>query len=1057
MFKHLEMNERVSSVLATVVITAFALLLCLGISTAPKYADFIVGYISWTADTKFQDQVVAPVFIAVLFCALLFFTSLMGRQKKQFGSDSALVFSNQLLWWSLPAITAIACMVLGTDFEPKVLYCSVFGVSFIALAVTVGAVKKVNVDPRVFGLGALGILLLALVQLEVVLALGRAPAAWTNGVELSRYAKPTYGIAIVGWILGMAYIVWSPKGFARIASWLVMAGQLGLSTFYLALYPARIQEPDGSISKYETTVWLKVLVIAMLVWGVVDVLRRFRRYTSTSDIATLLSPIAFFGLLVGLKMGTTIFPNISAADYHFGESLLGWWSYLQGAIPYIDYIPAHGVIGDDLTQFLSFVFYDGSAGSIIHVGNLSIALLSFAAFLSLYYFSRSIGLAFAAIFFLTANIIWLFLIPFLCLWLSPSLRQRPERWLLVWMVTAPLVVLGIPPQGLLLAAASGVMAAYYAWHLWKAPRPRKLKGILIASVVLLVLAVVTPAGIMLLGAIRYVLENGPINQVAYGVPWALSWEGARKGFVFEALRMSWIAIPLACLLLVHRWFQTPERRLDALLPLLVVFLFALLLIPYSMGRVDPGGMSRPGLAASFGWAILLPIACWGMLSARNKVVMVVLAASMSASLGFTQVSINNLVKSTMAVISTQGLGISDGVAAGLPNIGRSFVQPPHWDRLTRLSRVLADNVPAGETYLDLTSRNAQYFYLGYRPLLPVTAAYNMVSPAQQLRAIETLKQDLPTIALLEGMNIIHDGGGLALRNPYLYRFIVDHYEPFYVDGFILGRKKGSASAPVTSIEIPLMDFTDANWSHGINRAVAALYVSDPGMLAALKVGDHIQVNQSEIRRIREIRVAGQSVWLEGSALQVSDADPISHPRLIEPRPEAIAEYQAALLQRAFASPDLKKIPVAWGRSQVSLSNKMVLINNLDNVKPSLNQLVAQENSYRVDGGDPSMSFDLSALNLSGHDAGLLKFEFRCSGRAAEPRMQVFWWGDGQQGPLEASSVRFNAEDGTLIVPLDASPRWLTLQHVKGIRIDLDNAGACSSFKVDNLGLYQRQH
>lgn len=75
-------------------------------------------------------------------------------------------------------------------------------------------------------------------------------------------------------------------------------------------------------------------------------------------------------------MGTTIFPNISADDYHFGESLLGWWSYMQGAIPYIDYIPAHGVIGDDLTQFLSFVFYDGSAGSIIHVGNLSIALLS---------------------------------------------------------------------------------------------------------------------------------------------------------------------------------------------------------------------------------------------------------------------------------------------------------------------------------------------------------------------------------------------------------------------------------------------------------------------------------------------------------------------------------------------------------------------------------------------------------------------------------------------------------------------------------------------------------
>ena len=71
---------------------------------------------------------------------------------------------------------------------------------------------------------------------------------------------------------------------------------------------------------------------------------------------------------------------------------------------------------------------------------------------------------------------------------------------------------------------------------------------------------------------------------------------------------------------------------------------------------------------------------------------------------------------------------------------------------------------------------------------------------------------------------------------------------------------------------------------------------------------------------------------------------------------------------------------------------MTLINNLVDVKPSLSQLVLQESSYRVEGGDPSMSFDLAALNLSGRDAGLLKFEFRCSGRAAEPRMQVFRWG-----------------------------------------------------------------
>ena len=62
--------------------------------------------------------------------------------------------------------------------------------------------------------------------------------------------------------------------------------------------------------------------------------------------------------------------------------------------------------------------------------------------------------------------------------------------------------------------------------------------------VLIILGLGTPLGAMLLGAVRYVLENGPVNQVAYGMPWNLSWNtGAKSGLVFEAIRMSWVAIP----------------------------------------------------------------------------------------------------------------------------------------------------------------------------------------------------------------------------------------------------------------------------------------------------------------------------------------------------------------------------------------------------------------------------------------------------------------------------------------------------------------------------------
>jgi hypothetical protein len=88
--------------------------------------------------------------------------------------------------------------------------------------------------------------------------------------------------------------------------------------------------------------------------------------------------------------------------------------------------------------------------------------------------------------------------------------------------------------------------------------------------------------------------------------------------------------------------------------------------------------------------------------------------------------------------------------------------------------------------------------------------------------------------------------------------------------------------------------------------------------------------------------------------------------------------------------------------------------------------------------------------------GLIRFEFNCIGMTSEPRMQIFWWGDGRDGPFEMSSVKFTAENGTLIVPLDSSPWWLGLSKIKGLRFDLDNASACNAIKITNIALYQRK-
>ena len=66
----------------------------------------------------------------------------------------------------------------------------------------------------------------------------------------------------------------------------------------------------------------------------------------------------------------------------------------------------------------------------------------------------------------------------------------------------------------------------------------------------------TPVGAMLFGAIRYVIENGAVNQVAFGVPWHLGWarDNPLSGPLFEILRMSWLAAPVLALafLIVRR-------------------------------------------------------------------------------------------------------------------------------------------------------------------------------------------------------------------------------------------------------------------------------------------------------------------------------------------------------------------------------------------------------------------------------------------------------------------------------------------------------------------------
>jgi hypothetical protein len=1021
-----------------------------GLKPTQLYSEFIVGSIAWGAQAKFQDLIVAPLLLCVFFVTIWAGSRLFYHPSGPYNDESYNRLASHLIWWSIPAAIAIGPLILNFPTDDNLLYFSAVSIFLLALFCFIEAKRLGSFDSRSISFIIIAVILLLLWPLELGLLLGRIHLLDEAGVL--RFLKFGLRLVVVVTLIILVAAIFKPL---IIRSWLpklLALGQVGLPLFFLSLYPASFVTPQG-MTRYSTTLGLKLGILGVILFACWDIWHRFQRNREEEFAATvqIFSPIAIFALIVGFKLGVTLAPTIPSDDYHFGEHLLGWWSTIRfGSVPYVDYLPAHGLVDDDFVGLLAFLFYDGTASALPEAGRLAFTVLLVVSFFSLFRFTESLGFAFVVSLLLSGRLAWLYLTPFLCLWLSTPLQAKPSRWLGTWILTVPLVILGVPPQGLLLVAATSPLALWAGWQIWRSDRKALIRLIALMLLLFAVLSLFIPLTGMLMGAVRYVLDNSPINQVAYGIPWEISWHVRDKnslfGLLFELARMSWIAVPFVALWVLFFQTNKSEERWITIRRMLPILVFSLLIIPYAMGRIDPGSVSRPGILAIWGWTVLIPVMLWAQVPEQLKAIMVLLVAMAASTLGFSDLSLSRL---NTTVSPTLHIGsLTEGNIVGLPNVGHAAIQGDHLEHLLRLNQVINKYLSPGETYLDLTGRNAHYFYLNRPAPIAVTAPYNMVPVRQQEQAVARLQNETPRLALFEADNQIHDGGSVSLRTPLLYRFALEKYEPILENGFILGVLKNTVSRQGL-LRVSIKDFTDANWDRGIHRHEAAFIVLDPSMLSMLEVGDLVHFPQSGERRIIRIWKEGSAVWVDGSPL---NANLEGAPGTIE-----VAFDAERLLDKPFAVPDLSYIPVSWGRSVNSLSARMRHVVDLDPLPLSMRDMRVDGKSYIVTGNDPQLLFELTGLQLSGRQAGLLKMDFTCHQRRAKPRIQVFWWGDDQTGPSEPASSRFNAENGTLIVPLDAYPRWLTLEKVKGLRIDLDNAEACASISVRNVALFQRAY
>ena len=1025
----------------------------------PAYPDFLVGAITWDAATKFQDLASFPAFL--LGCltggaiSIRFFWQISSVKPAAYRQSLV----TTLTWWLVPvAIGAGGLLSIYPNSESFAILVGLAGIVLTLLAVRIHAMRGAAM-PDQLALGVVAVMLISLAPFAFATVIDRLPIF----AEVTRHTAITK-LTVVFLIGASVYFLYLCKaGDAAVNQYLpkmLLGAQLGIAPFYLLILPDLFTSSEPAIT---TTKWLWWLSASLVAIAVVDVVIRYRKYSPhhSMDWVQLLSPAALFATTILLRNGQTMFPHVPADDYHFGESLLGWWSFSEfGKIPYLDYLPPHGIFGDDIGGYLSLIFYDGTAATLAEADRLAATLTMLGAFWALRYYTKSLGLAYTSILFfglISGNLLFLFLVPFFCLWLNADRNLSPRAWLWIWLFTATILVLAVPPQGILVIAATMPVVAQYLYWYRDLYRAKSLEWGRDALILILLVGALASTSIpaMLHGAIRYVLENGTINQIAYGVPWSWSWGGVEQdhgkallAMVLEVLRMSWVWVPLLAASLIVVMLKQMERRAYLIGVALPVFLFASLMTPYSMGRIDPAAMSRPGLLSNFAWAILLPILLTPLLASRGRAVLAVSIAFVCAGLGLASVNKEGFA----SVLEKNRIeNLWSGAEHGLKNFGMGDVDPTHVARLMRVNSFLSTHLAPREVYLDLTGHNADYMYFDRPPPVATTAPYNLAPIEQQRRAVVQLNKSVPRIALLEADNINHDGGGMALRTHLLYRFVLDHYTAEIHDGYVYGFTK-EYDATRSPISFEIRDLTDQNWEHGVSRAESAIVIRDAVTVRFLQVGDVLRLPDNHARKITRVWPEGSAIWFDGPRI---DANAFKGGRSyqVEIGEARKLDLSMQLMSYVFAVPDLRQVPVAWGRSSASLESAMAPVINLG-ASIGQHDLVAQGDGFKVIGGDPYLVFDLTDQLVSGKAAGLLKFDFVCDG-PPNPRMQIFWWGDAMQGAEPSNSLNFTSHNGSVIIPLDAYPSWLETKHVKGIRVDVEPADGCRSISVRNVVLSQR--
>jgi hypothetical protein len=815
-------------------------------------------------------------------------------------------------------------------------------------------------------------------------------------------------------------------------------------------------------------------------------------------------------------------------DFHLGEIAIPWQQFFDfGQVPYFEFVSVQGLLGVSV----------GAINDIIFGGNYSTFLFSinylyiFILLLVTYVLTRLIGkgwILLLAIFGISLFDRYYLAILFILILALPKLISKPRAWLMSWLFLSIFNILFMPAIGAAVVVAS---LPFVFFMIAYAIREGEYNSrFIISFLTIALLIVIVLWNPFLTGIFQYIIENGSTNTEAYGIGLFQN-QGGLNWFpridnpiihkaIWELFRIgSWtigITVLASILLIVTQKLLAEKNYRGFVSPIIFInvttILFVILLISYTMGRIDPG-ITRLGVVSLIMLSIILPVSLIFSLShVKNKLIPIVLISIvLGVNFSFSHQDLTKLNNKAISNVRVpDNLNLINGVSKGIPKLGTMFISENKLKELLAFKNITDDLLGENETYFDLTNKSAYYFIFDRKVPGVYSADYLANNEIIQNRVLDQLiSNDVPIIWL--SPNIRHDGGPTSLRSYRIYKWLMENeYIYYYSNGIELLVEKvrllnylDNKQTQITPANIlPSIELWNQRFSNAdklIVNNTLKLLKEDKGWFHTYATVDLDEKNkyfytlESVVKTISGSRNAYIHIeYYDGNDELIST---FSSPGIftngnhvgtfITPEKTSYAQFGLVLheetygefsfenillfmtddlynnesllykyemheLSRIFHQKDLRSIPSAWGRNYNNLKQRFNLSEfQITTIAPNHLNAV-KENWYGITGDDPYLIWNVEPVfNGREYDFILINIEFNKEYND-NLRGQIFWSGPSENFK-ESNSFKYDIKENQLLIPLGSHPHW-NKNNITKIRFDIDNFPSGLEFKISSVEL-----